>query len=296
MSYQATRLVRAAEFPKKSGRAIAKAVLLSLADDCRGEPLAPEAFTSVPTMALEAAASARTIDAALAKLVGWGLISDHAPPRQHKPRTWLLNIPVIVAMITPEVVKKIRAKATTDPADKGAQEDIALIDELHAKAAEAEAAARAKAAETSDPQPVATLNDSDPQPTTTLTEPPRPATDPQPAATLKSPESQSADSGSQDSLPESQPAATERLNGTLNIRTAPETAPLARGDGKGQADEIEGVKRLAEHLEATSAGVLDAHAIAAAVKGRLPGVAEDLVHRACLSIVMRRLFPELKSA
>lgn len=218
MSYQATRLVRATEFPKKSGRAIAKAVLLSLADDCTGDPLAPLAFTSVPTMEREAAVSARTIDAALANLKRWCLASEHAPPRQHKPRTWRLNIPAIVAMIPVEVAAKLP------------DEDQSLIAAARAKAAEtaeAEAAAARKEAniiEATDPQPSATLNESGPQPTTTLAAPAIPVLDPQPAATLNDSESQSSASGSQDTQPGSQPTATERLNGVLNVRTAPQTA------------------------------------------------------------------------
>ncbi len=218
MSYQATRLVRAAEFPKKSGRAIAKAVLLSLADDCTGDPLAPLAFTSVPTMEREAAVSARTIDAALANLKRWSLASEHAPPRQHKPRTWRLNIPAIVAMIPTEIAAKLP------------DEDQSLIAAARAKTAEAEAAAGRKEAnsiEDTDPQPSATLNDLDPQPTTTLTEPVNLVLDTQPVATLNDSGSQTSASGSQDTQPESQPTATERLNGVLNTRTAPPTARFA---------------------------------------------------------------------
>jgi len=73
-----------------------KAVLLALADRCSDDGL--DAWPSVATIAAESEIGVRIADACLASLRELGLIAEQAPPRQHRPRTWMLNLDAIAAL------------------------------------------------------------------------------------------------------------------------------------------------------------------------------------------------------
>lgn len=142
MSYLVTRLVRAARLPKSLRcRPTAKGILLALADDCGDD--GGGAYTSVATMALEAAASPRTIDAHLRALQRCGLLEEQAPPRQHRPRTWRLNLGAIARLSDPQAVAKL---------DESDQQLVASLK-----------ASPSGRNHEPDEQTVATLADSDPQ-------------------------------------------------------------------------------------------------------------------------------------
>lgn len=90
-------MVRAARLPRTvKRRPQTKAVLLALADRCNNDGF--DAFPAVPTIAAECEIGTRTADACLATLRGHGLIAEQSPPRQHRPRTWRLNLDAILAL------------------------------------------------------------------------------------------------------------------------------------------------------------------------------------------------------
>jgi hypothetical protein len=112
----------------------AKAVLLALADDANdaGE----NAFPSVFTIAAEVEIGTRTADAVLAGLRAQGLIEEQEPPRQHRPRTWRINLAALAALAAPQTVAALTADRPAGSCDPD---------------------------QTSEPQHAATLKSSDPQ-------------------------------------------------------------------------------------------------------------------------------------
>src|SRR5690242_1528985 len=84
-------MVRAARLPRTMKRRPAlKGVLLVLAYHCDGHGAG--AWPSVATIAGEVEIGTRTADVCLRDLQSAGLIAEQAPPRQHRPRTWRLNL------------------------------------------------------------------------------------------------------------------------------------------------------------------------------------------------------------
>lgn len=107
MSYLVTRIVRSIRLPRElTSRPAAKGILLALADDCDDD--GASAFTSVATLAREAEVSPRTVDAHLAMLKRCGLIAEQAPPRQHRPRTWRLNLAALARLADSQAVAGLK--------------------------------------------------------------------------------------------------------------------------------------------------------------------------------------------
>jgi hypothetical protein len=75
---------------------LVKAVLNALADRCWDD--GTDAFPSVATIAAQVEISIRTTHRCLDTLRHLGLIAEQAPPRQHRPRTWRLNLEAIRAL------------------------------------------------------------------------------------------------------------------------------------------------------------------------------------------------------
>ena len=97
MTWRVQMLVRDARLPRSvKRRPEVKAVLLALADKCL--PDGTNARPAVATIAAEVEISVRTVHACLATLRDLNLIAEQAPPRQHKPRVWRLNLPAIKAL------------------------------------------------------------------------------------------------------------------------------------------------------------------------------------------------------
>ena len=171
-----------------------KGVLLSLADDCKdiNSRGCFCAFTSVSTMAQEAEASTRTVDAHLSVLRGLGLISEFAPPGQHRPRTWRLEISEIAELVPDEQLSRVLRQ-------KGHEELARFI----SRRSDASPVANHG---TADRQRAATLNRADAaDPQTAKPDPQFSDADSQ----LANPESQNSRSGSQLVAP----------NGTTVLRT-----------------------------------------------------------------------------
>ena len=89
----------------------AKGILLALADRCDDD--GRNAWPAVSTMAAEAEISVRTAHVVLEALVASGLIAEQEPPRQHKPRTWMLNPSALAALSDPQDVADL--ESTSDP-------------------------------------------------------------------------------------------------------------------------------------------------------------------------------------
>ena len=103
MSLLVSRLVRVSRLPRSlPHRPIAKAVLLALADDCKDD--GTHAFTSRATLAREVEVTAGTVDAHLKRLRKVGLIVEQAPPTQHHPRIWRLDLARICALADSQAV------------------------------------------------------------------------------------------------------------------------------------------------------------------------------------------------
>jgi len=105
MSLLVTKLVRACRLPSTlpmRNRSTTKAVLLALADDCWDD--GTHAFTSRKTLMREVEVSGGTIDAHLKALCNLGLIAEQAPPTQHHPRTWRLDLAAICALADSQAV------------------------------------------------------------------------------------------------------------------------------------------------------------------------------------------------
>jgi hypothetical protein len=111
VSWEVQRFVRDSRLPKSvKRRPEVKAVLLALADRCSSD--GTNAWPAVATIAAEAEISVRTAHACLATLRHLGLIEEQAPPRQHKPRVWRLNLRAILAFSAGSAAQ--RAAALTD--------------------------------------------------------------------------------------------------------------------------------------------------------------------------------------
>lgn len=91
MSIRVSTLIWRKRLP--APRPLAKAVLLALAnyadDDGRN------AWPAVATMAARTEMSERAVHKSLKELQAINLIAEQEPPRQHRPRVWLLNLDVI---------------------------------------------------------------------------------------------------------------------------------------------------------------------------------------------------------
>ncbi len=97
VSYEVTALVRAACLPETmKRRPEAKGVLFALADKCVDTGM--DAWPSVATIAAEVELGPRTVHKVLKSLQSCGLIAEQAPPRQHRPRTWRLNLDLLRAL------------------------------------------------------------------------------------------------------------------------------------------------------------------------------------------------------
>ena len=94
----------------------AKGVLLALADRCDDD--GRNSWPSVATIAAEAEVGTRIVDACLGTLRSHGLIVEQQPPRQHRPRTWRINIDVLAALAEAQhlaTLNKDRPAASCDP-------------------------------------------------------------------------------------------------------------------------------------------------------------------------------------
>jgi Helix-turn-helix domain len=101
VSYEVTKMVRAARLPRTlKRRPVAKAVLFALAD--RWDDDGRNGWPSVRTIADEVEVSPRTVFVVLRALEAAGLIAEQAPPRQHRPRTWCLNVARLAALADPQ--------------------------------------------------------------------------------------------------------------------------------------------------------------------------------------------------
>jgi hypothetical protein len=94
-------------------RAYCKSVLLALADDCADD--GSSAFTSVRTIASETELGTRTVDQCLRLLYEHRFLDVQARPRQHRPRTWKLNLGTIVAFSDTQVFAILKASAAEWP-------------------------------------------------------------------------------------------------------------------------------------------------------------------------------------
>jgi hypothetical protein len=86
-----TALVRRARLPRTIKRRVhGKAVLLALADRCDDD--GRNAWPSVSTIAKEVEMGVRSVPAVLRMLEEAGIIHEQAPPSQHRPRTWSVDL------------------------------------------------------------------------------------------------------------------------------------------------------------------------------------------------------------
>jgi hypothetical protein len=93
-------MVREARLPRSvRRRPEMKAVLLALADRCGHDGC--DARPSVKTIAAEAEIGEKIAQVCLKGLRDLGLISEQAPPKRHRPRTWRLNLSAIRALLAP---------------------------------------------------------------------------------------------------------------------------------------------------------------------------------------------------
>lgn len=277
MSYDVSALVRACRLPRVMvNRPAAKGVLLSLADDCRdaGDGFFT-AWTSVATMAQEAEISPRTVDAHLAALRERGLISEHSPPRQHRPRTWRLHLIAILELVVDAeaIDKKLTAKQREN-----------LDEYLKTEA-----------------QQIATLTDPETQPLATLSrgEPGKNTADPQVLTSdpqLSGPGSQLQNPGSQNSGPDSQAVATERYNGTknnslngVNTGASAKNPKAKKADGNLQAVR-EVMRPLLATKQADSVLLQRAKSQCIALNVDLGDSADDLLGRAMVLEKGRAIF------
>jgi hypothetical protein len=116
MSYRVTALVRAARLPKAmKHRPEVKAVLLALANRC--DDAGKNAWPSVATIASETELSSRTAQKRLSALRDSGIIRQQEPPRQHRPRTWRLDLGVLEELAAPQDVAGLDASGAQNVAD-----------------------------------------------------------------------------------------------------------------------------------------------------------------------------------
>ena len=105
MSRYVSDLARKVRLPFRKRRTAAKAVLLSLADDCRDDGSC--AFPSMTTIGLEAAICIKTGDQCLVDLQQVGLICEQAPPAQRRPRTWRINVERMRELVDPQDLQRV---------------------------------------------------------------------------------------------------------------------------------------------------------------------------------------------
>jgi hypothetical protein len=99
-------IARAARLPKAMRRRpAAKGVLMALADDC--DAYGAGAFPSYATIGGEAEVSIRTVPGLLEQLNAAGLIEEQAKPSQHRPRTWRVILPALIAHIDDKSIAKL---------------------------------------------------------------------------------------------------------------------------------------------------------------------------------------------
>jgi len=99
MAYNVTTLVRKARLPVSMGkrRLAAKAVLLALADRCNDR--GGNAWPSKATIAAECELdSVRTVNACLRELAKNQIIFEQEKSRQHRPRTWAIDLAVLASL------------------------------------------------------------------------------------------------------------------------------------------------------------------------------------------------------
>jgi len=143
-------------------------------------------------MAQEAEVSTRTVDAHLSALRGLGLISEYAPPRQHRPRTWRLEIGEIAELVPDDQLSKVLKQKGNEGLARFISRRSDAPPVANPGAADRKRAATLNRADAADPQitkPDPQFSDADSQ--------------------LANPESQNSRSGSQ-------LVAPERYNGTKN--------------------------------------------------------------------------------
>jgi hypothetical protein len=100
VSYKVTAMVRAARLPRTlKRRPQLKAVLFALADRCNNDGL--DAFPSTKTIMAETELGEHTVKACLDALQAAGLIHEQEPPRQHRARTWRVNLELLQSVAAP---------------------------------------------------------------------------------------------------------------------------------------------------------------------------------------------------
>jgi hypothetical protein len=116
LSFKVTATVRAARLPRTiKRRPEAKAILMALADRC--DDAGQNAWPSVALMAAESEISPRTAYTVLETLRSQGIIQEQEPPRQHRPRTWKLNLDSLKNLAGPQHVAGLKSdSAPQDPA------------------------------------------------------------------------------------------------------------------------------------------------------------------------------------
>ena len=115
MSFKVTQLVRDARLPRTvKRRPLVKAVLSALADRCDDQGL--NAWPALATIAGESEIGTRTTQRCLDTLRELNLIDEQEPPRQHRPRTWLLRLDKIAALSGLQHDARLSPSATQDPA------------------------------------------------------------------------------------------------------------------------------------------------------------------------------------
>lgn len=91
-------------------------MLLALADRC--DDYGRNAWPAVATIAAEVEIGTRTTDRCLSSLRDHGLIIEQLAPRQHRPRTWRLNLEALVELSDPQhraTLGESRPAASCDP-------------------------------------------------------------------------------------------------------------------------------------------------------------------------------------
>src|SRR5262245_58473944 len=111
-------------------RGVAKAVLRVLAD--KADNLGENAFPSVATIATESHFCERVVQRALIVLERASVIAEQAPARQHRPRTWRINVRLLEAIRgTPESPLNSRGVPESPLNSRGAPESPLSRSEVH---------------------------------------------------------------------------------------------------------------------------------------------------------------------
>ena len=97
VSFRVTKMVRDVRLPlTMKRRPQVKGVLLALADRCNDD--GRNAWPAVPTIAAEVEIGEKMAARCLADLVAAGIIREQDRPRQHRPRTWLLDLDALTRL------------------------------------------------------------------------------------------------------------------------------------------------------------------------------------------------------